>query len=90
MFGNIGIDWEGGLNVYKPFYKEHYILENEELDNFYKLKNLFLGRLGLKLYAINTLKKPKSNFYIGTHIKSNLSQADYTELSIGFVHRILR
>lgn len=90
LFGSIGIDWEGGLNMYKPFYKDHYKLQGEELNNFYKLKNLFLGRLGLKLYAINTLKKPKSNFYIGTHIKSNLSQADYTELSIGFVHRIFK
>ncbi|MEX1383936.1 acyloxyacyl hydrolase [Lutibacter sp.] len=89
LFGNIGIDWEGGLNVHKPFYKEHYILEEEALDNIYKLKKVFLGKLGLKLYAINTFKKPKSNFYIGTHIKSNLSQADYTELSIGFVHRFL-
>jgi hypothetical protein len=89
LFGNIGIDWEGGLNVYKPFFKEHYLLENEKLDNFYKPKKLFLGRLGLKLYAINTLKKPKNNFYIGTHIKSNLSQADFTELSVGFVHRII-
>ena len=90
LFGNIGIDWEGGLNVYKPFYKEHYKLQDEELNHIYKLKNLFLGRLGLKLYAINTLKKPKNNIYLGIHIKSNLSQADYTELSIGFVHRILK
>ncbi|REE81743.1 lipid A 3-O-deacylase PagL [Lutibacter oceani] len=90
LFGNIGIDWEGGLNVYKPFYKEHYILQDETLNNIYKLKKLFLGRLGLKLYVINTLKKPKNNFYIGAHIKSNLSQADFTELSIGFVHRIFK
>lgn len=90
LFGNIGIDWEGGINIYKPFYKEHYKLEEETIDNIYNLKNRFLGRLGLKLYALNTLKKPKSNFYIGTHIKSNLSQADYTELSIGFVHRIMK
>jgi hypothetical protein len=90
LFGNIGIDWEGGLNVYKPFYKQHYILENEKLDNIYKLKKLFLGRLGLKLYAINTLKKPKNNFYISTHIKSNLSQADYTALSVGFIHRVFK
>ena len=90
LFGNIGIDWEGGLNVHKPFYKEHYILEEDALDNIYKFKKLFLGKLGLKLYAINTLKKPKSNLYIGAHIKSNLSQADYTELSIGFVHRIFK
>lgn len=90
LFGNIGIDWEGGLNLYKPFFKVHYKLEEETLDNIYNLKNRFLGRLGLKLYAINTLKKPKSNFFIGTHIKSNLSQADYTELSIGFVHSFFK
>ena len=54
----------------------------------YELKKLFLGRLGLKIYAKNTSKKPINNVYIGAHINSNLSQADFTELSIGITHRI--
>ena len=88
MLGHVGIDWEGGLNLYKPFYKEQYLLEEPALDFVYELKKLFLGRLGLKLYAINTSKKPKNNFYISAHINSNLSQADFSELSFGFTHRL--
>lgn len=88
LLGRIGIDWEGGLNLHKPFYKEQYLLEEPELDFIYDLKKLFLGRLGLKLYAINTSKKPRNNFYISAHINSNLSQADFSELSFGFTHRL--
>jgi len=90
LLGRVGIDWEGGLNIYKPFYEQHYILEEGELDDTYELKKLFLGRLGLKLYAINTIKQPKNNFYLGVHIKSNLSQADYTEVTIGYTHSVFK
>ncbi|WP_298366601.1 acyloxyacyl hydrolase [uncultured Lutibacter sp.] len=88
LLGNIGVDWEGGLNLYKPFYKHHYLLIEPKHDFKYELKKLFLGRLGLKIYAKNTSKKPINNVYIGAHINSNLSQADFTELSIGITHRI--
>jgi len=87
LLGNVGIDWEGGLNLYKPFYRTHYELQKSQNETKLKLKKLFLGRLGLKLYAINTKNKPKNNFYFAAHINSNLSQADFSELSIGFVHR---
>jgi len=88
LLGNFGIDLEGGLNLYKPFYKTHYELQKSQNETKFKLKNLFLGRLGLKLYAINTKNKPKNNFYLAVHINSNLNQADFSELSIGFTHRI--
>lgn len=88
MLGYVGIDWEGGLNLHKPFYKEQYLLMETELDFFYDLKKLFLGRLGLKLYTINTSKMPRNNFYLSAHINSNLSQADFSELSFGFTHRL--
>lgn len=88
LIGHVGIDIEGGVHLYRPFYKKHYLLTEEELDFKYELKKLFLGRLGMKFYAINTSKKPKSNFFIAAHINSNLSQADFTEVSIGFTHRI--
>lgn len=90
LLGYVGIDWEGGLNLHKPFYKTHYDLQKSQNETKYKLKNLFLGRLGLKLYAINTKKKPTTNFFIAAHINSNLSQADFSELSIGFTHRIIK
>lgn len=88
LSGKVGIDWEGGLNLYKPFYKTHFDMQKTK--SKYKLKKLFLGRLGLKWYAINTKKKSQNNFYIAAHINSNLSQADFSEVSIGFVHRMIK
>ncbi len=90
MLGYVGIDWEGGLNVHKPFYKEHYKLQNFNNTTKYTLKKMFLGRLGMKLYVINTKKKPKNNIYLAAHINSNLSQADFSELSIGFTRNIFK
>jgi len=87
MLGYIGIDWESGVNLHKPFYRKHYTLQKTQNESKYKQKNLILGRLGLKLYAINTKKKPKNNFYLAAHINSNFGQADFSEISIGFVHR---
>jgi len=88
MLGYIGIDWETGVNIHKPFYKLHYDLQKNKSLTQYKLKNRIVGRLGLKLYVINTKKKPKNNFYIAGNINSNLGQADFSEISIGFVHNI--
>ncbi len=92
LLGHVGIDWEGGLNIHKPFYKKHYELQGTRVngETKYKLKNLFLGRLGLKYYAINSNKNSTNNFYIAAHINSNLSQADFSELSIGFVYRFIK
>jgi hypothetical protein len=88
LLGNVGIDWEGGLNLYKPFYKTHYQLDSAELNFNYKLKKIILGRLGLKLYAISTSKKPKHNVYLSGNINSNFGQADFSEISIGIIKRL--
>jgi hypothetical protein len=88
LLGNVGIDWEGGLNLYKPFYETHYQLDGAELNFNYKLKKIILGRLGLKLYAIATSKKPKHNVYLSGNINSNFGQADFSEISIGIIKRL--
>ncbi len=90
LLGNIGLDWEGGINIYKPFYKTHYLLDNPKLDIFYKLKQVFSARLGLKLYLFNHNIKPRHNFYIAAHINSNLSQADFSEINFGYTYRFVK
>ena len=57
-----------------------------ELNSKFKLKQLISPRLGLKYYLIGTTKNPKSNIYIGAYINANLGQADFTELSLGYVY----
>jgi len=59
-----------------------------ELDGFYKLKSLISSRMGLKYYLIGTEKNPTHNVYLGAHINANLGQADFSEISLGYVYSI--
>ena len=88
LLGYVGVDWQSGINLYKPFYKTHFSLQKSQ--KLYDYKKHILGRLGLKFYAINTKNKPTTNFYLAAHINSNFGQADFSELSIGFTHRITK
>jgi hypothetical protein len=89
LFGYISSDIETGVNLYKPFFKSYYQRYAFTTTTVYKLKSLFPTRLGLKLYLFNTNKLPLNNFYLGANINANYTQADFSELSIGFV-RILK
>jgi len=105
LLNHIGVEFQLGLNIYKPFYQVDWILnqgyvyiaydENEnpfiavaygELDWYYEVKRTVSSRLGLKYYFIGTDKNPRHNFYIGAHINANLGQADFNELSFGYVY----
>ncbi len=101
LMNHVSVDFQIGLNLHKPAYKlewrinkgwdntpkeipDDWVLGN--FDGFYKFKELISGRLGLKYYIIGMEKKPKNNLYIAAHINSNLGQADFSELSLGYVH----
>ena len=101
FLNHFGIDLQLGLNLHKPAYKMEYrinegwkdtpreIPENwmlGELDTEYKIKHRISSRIGLKYYLIGMEKAPKHNFYIGGHVNTNLGQADFSELSFGYVH----
>jgi hypothetical protein len=102
LMSHIGFEGDIGINFYKPFYKIDWQLnqgysyetyEGEtvvvlgELNSYYKLKRTISARLGLKYYLLSNNNSPKNNLYLGAHINANLGQADFTELSLGFVHR---
>ncbi|RZP16017.1 MAG: deacylase [Flavobacteriales bacterium] len=108
FLGNIGMEFDIGYNLFKPFYEVDWKLNgfywdfiNEdgtvetrfverEITSVYHLKHAILFRAGLKYYLINTNNNPKSNIFIGVHINTNLGQADFTELNLGYVHRFGR
>ncbi|GAA3612217.1 acyloxyacyl hydrolase [Flavivirga amylovorans] len=54
-------------------------------ESYFKIKRTISARLGLKYYLIGTAKKTTNNLYIGAFINSNLGQADFTELAMGYV-----
>lgn len=105
LLNHVGIEFQLGLNIYKPFYQvdwilnkgytytaydageEPYIVANHgELDWYYEIKRTVSSRLGLKYYLIGTRHTPKHNFYLGAHINANLGQADFNELSFGYLY----
>ncbi len=87
LIGHVGMDAEIGVNIYKPFYSVHSQTFEDDTQFSYMLKRIFASRLGLKLYALSTNKNPRNNVFIGAHINANMGQADFSEVSIGFVHR---
>jgi len=102
LLDHIGFEFDLGLNIYKPFYKIDWQLnqghsyENSngdmievlgELNWYYEIKRTVSARMGLKYYLWSTNKAPKHNIFIGAHINANLGQADFTELSFGYVYR---
>lgn len=96
LMNRIGAELELGVNLYKPTYKEEYIenhmvwvngkFEKPNLGWYYVLKKTISSRLGLKYYFKNMNTSPKANFYIGTFINANFGQADFTELSVGYIY----
>lgn len=101
LLNHIGLDLQLGFNIHKPSYEIEWKMNQGwmntpreipeswmlgELDSKYKLKRLISGRLGLKYYLIGTQESPKNNLYFGVYLNSNLGQADFSEVSLGYVH----
>ncbi len=87
LLGHIGVDGEIGVNIIKPFFSYHQELYGDDEGLKRWLKKTFFTRLGLRFYMTNTANNPKNNLFVGAYINANLSQADFSELSLGFVHR---
>lgn len=98
LLGHVGVEFNLGVNIYKPFYKFDWQLSQGfyqngtylklgELDDYYKLKKIISSRMGLRYYLLNTAKALQHNFFLGAHINANLGQADFSELSLGYVYR---
>ncbi|MBP1672396.1 MAG: hypothetical protein H6Q25_211 [Bacteroidetes bacterium] len=89
MYGHFGFTFEGGLNLYKPFYKTYCDLYSPENPTKYILKKYLNSRIGIKIYRYNINKGPKFNYFIGAHVNANLGQADFTEFSIGILRNFI-
>ena len=85
LAGHVGLNFQVGINLAKPFYKEFDdLFQNSKILDYY-LKSLFPTRMGLKLYLKKTQNHPKHNLYLGAHINANFGEADFSEISIGYL-----
>ncbi|MFP5470721.1 MAG: acyloxyacyl hydrolase [Bacteroidia bacterium] len=88
LLGHVGIDIEGGLNLYKPLFEEVYYAFGFRSYFDYWSKALFNTRLGLNYYLFDNYSNRKWNVKIGAHINANFGQADFSDASVGVVRRI--
>lgn len=58
----------------------------QDLNWYYEFKRTITSRLGMKYYLIGTDKKPVHNLYVGGYINANLGQADFPEITLGYVY----
>lgn len=59
-----------------------------ELDWYYELKRAISSRLGLNFYLFNTQDAPRQIVFLGIHINGNLGQADFNDISLGYVYSL--
>ncbi len=102
LLGHLSFGIMLGYNFYKPFYEVQWRLAEGfywqltngevlwiegELNKSYALKKQIASRLGISYYLLNNNKAPKHNVFIGAYLNANLGQADFSELSIGYVYK---
>ncbi len=101
LLNHFGLSIQVGANLHKPAYQidwrinegwdnvpkeipDYYVLG--EFNSKFRLKKTLTTRMGIRYYLINTVKEPKNNLYFGFHLNTNGGQADFTDLSIGYVY----
>jgi len=98
---HIGFNVQLGVNLHKPAYDIDWRINQGwdntpreippnfmlgEFDSKYRLKKTLASRMGLKYYVFDTSKEPVNNIYFGIHINANGGQADFTDISLGYVY----
>jgi hypothetical protein len=86
LLGHVSIDIEGGLNLYKPYYRTFFDEFERGSDFDFFLKNYFNTRMGLNYYVFSPESKKNFNIKLGGHINANFGQADFSECSIGLIY----
>ena len=105
LLDHFGLDFSAGYNLFKEAYKVDWRINEGwtntpreipegwvlgEFNSKYKLKKAINTRLGIKYYLISTHKKPTHNLYTAIHLNTNLGQADFTEITVGYTYNILK
>ncbi len=83
--GHMGLQLQIGLNVYKPFQREYLLQQQGSLGTFDKIKIYNGNKAGAHWYWFDPRKRTDWNIFAAFLIKSNFGQADFTEVSLGYV-----
>jgi len=87
LLGHTGLDVDGLLHLYKPFYRIYWDQFNPESHVLFLLHRWLGARIGLNLYALAPATHPKTNVFLGVHINTNNGEADFSSISVGLEHK---
>ena len=82
IFGHLSLVTQGGIYLYHPFAHDLYEESDGDVKGF--LKQYVAGRLGFQYYLKNTFLQKHQNLFLGWYVKTNLGQADFMEMSLGY------
>jgi len=83
LMGHFSLLTQGGIYLYNPFYRDK-IKTIEDASLMMKLKTVFPARIGYQYYLYDATVKHRHNFFAGIYIKTNLGQADFLDMGIGY------
>ena len=85
IIGQFALFGQAGYNFYTPLRKKR-LYKNIENIKFFHISELYIStRGGLKYYLLDVNKYKHNNIFIAVAIKANFGQADFPEISIGYV-----
>jgi hypothetical protein len=83
LLGHFSLYTQGGVYLHNPYFRD--VQNNEHTTSLLqRCKSLFFGRLGFNYYLKNAVLAEGHQFFIGTYIKTNFSQADFFETGVGY------
>lgn len=101
LLNHFGINAQLGVNLYKPAYNIDWRINQGwdypprelppnwvlgQYNTKFELKKHISTRLGLRYYLWSQALKPVQNIFVGAHLNANFGQADFSEISLGYVY----
>lgn len=85
LFGHVSMVTQGGLYLYNPFYHDRYKQLYIDGDTKAWLKTWLTARFGFQYYLKDATIHTRHNFFAGWYVKTNFGQADFMEVSAGYL-----
>lgn len=85
MLNRFSLLLQGGLDVYKPYFRDYIVIEDEKKGISKFVESWFSSRIGFNYYFKNPMQYHKINAFIGTYVNADFGEADFAEISLGLV-----
>ena len=89
ILGHVGLDVDGLLHLYKPFYRIYFDKYGIDNNVLFLLHRWLGARIGLNLFALPPSHNPKTNVLLGVHLNTNNGEADFSSITLG-IERLIR